>query len=98
MTAQPQGTRFDGYIVLLGPGGAAYSVTGRGLVPGVAPYVSAVRGLATVFKERVLDMTVPSGAAEGKWKIYAGLMRARAKPDTGAALALDELEVEVVGK
>jgi hypothetical protein len=98
VTAQPQGTRFDGYIVLLGPGGAAYSVTGRGLVPGVAPYVSAVRGLATVFKERVLDMTVPSGAAEGKWKIYAGLMRAGAKPDTGAALALDELEVEVVGK
>lgn len=93
VTAQPQAARpFDGYIVLLGPGGAAYSVTGKGLAPGVAPYVSAVPLLGQEFKARVLDMTVPPAAA-GPWTIYAGMMPAGAPPVPAAALALDTVSI-----
>jgi hypothetical protein len=92
VTAQPQAGPFDAYIVLSGPGGITFSVTGNGLPSGVKTYASAVPGLAREFKAMVLDMVVPPAAA-GAWTIYTGLMPAGTPAAPAAALALDTVGV-----
>lgn len=92
---QPTTSPFDGYVVLIGPGGIAYSLTPKGLTEGVAAYAKGVPGLSRELKKRVLDLKVPANAPTGVWTVYAGLMPAGTPPSPSKALALDSIEVAV---
>jgi len=93
--AQPTSNPFDGYVVLISPGGAAYSVTPRGLIKGITAYAVNVRGLAKEFKGKLLDITIPAGVPAGTWTIYAGLVPGESAPSPAKAFALDSIEVTV---
>lgn len=92
---QPTTSPFDGYVVLIGPGGIAYSLTPKGLSKGVAAYTKGVPGLSQELKKRVLDLKVPANAPAGIWTVYAGLMPAGTPPSPSKAIALDSIEVTV---
>jgi len=93
--AQPTSNPFDGYVVLVSPGGAAYSVTPRGLIKGITAYAVNVRGLAKEFKGKLLDITIPASVPIGTWTIYAGLVPGGSAPSPANAFALDSIEVTV---
>ncbi|MEJ2744901.1 MAG: hypothetical protein P8123_04340, partial [bacterium] len=91
VVAQPTTTPFDGYVVLIGPGGTAYSLTPNGLTKGVAAYAKGVPGVGQEFKKRVLDLKVPGNVPAGVWTVYAGLMPEGTPPSPSKALALDSI-------
>jgi hypothetical protein len=95
ITAQPTGTPFDAYVVLVGPAGIAYSATPKGIASGIAKYTSSPSGLGTEFKGQVLNVTVPATASRGTWTVYAGMVPAGARPSPASAFALDTIQVIV---
>jgi hypothetical protein len=100
---QPVNQVFDAWAVIIGPGGATYSLDPRSpgsLVSGAHPLARGVQGLGSAMELRLLTVaSVPPGAA-GTWRIIARLVPPGTSPaDIWNALpgGADEATVTVGG-
>lgn len=86
---------FDAYCVIVGPGGAVYSVTGLNrIVEGIAPMAGPVFICPEGYVARLLDMTL--GAVQpGGYTIICGAVPAGTQPSLEAALCYDTEEAHV---